>query len=153
MEFCCSYKNSDKFIKKGFWRFWIQILQKSILTKYTVMKILVLLKGYYFVGEEWKWILIVRDRREGEGEVKREEINYHSVHWEDQGLCAVLVCGTMLLPCLFVCMCQHWHQVYTQHILSAYRSERSEWPVMSNSRGNKDREMFIPISNSWQILC
>lgn len=28
-----------------------------------------------------------------------------------------------------------------------------EWPVMSNSRENKDREMFIPISNSWQILC
>lgn len=96
--------------------------------------------------------MIVRDRREGEGEVKREEINDHGVHWEDQGLCAVLVCGRMLLPCLFVCMCQHWHQVYKQHTVT-YRSERSEWPVMSNSRENKDREMFIPISNSWQILC
>lgn len=96
--------------------------------------------------------MIVRDRREGEGEVKREGIDYHGVHWEDQGLCAVLVCGTMLLPCLFVCMCQHWHKFYTQDIVT-YRSERSEWSVMSNSRGNKDREMFIPISNSWQILC
>lgn len=48
--------------------------------------------------------MIVRDRREGEGEVKREEINDHGVHWEDQGLCAVLVCEdvTALSVCLYV---------------------------------------------------
>lgn len=102
----------EKFnIKRGFWRFRIQNFAAEIWhtdemysNKVSEMKILVLLNGYYFLGEEWRYI-----DRWGLGGVgvKREEIDFHGVHWEDQGS----VCG-MLLPCLFVCMCQHWHQVF-----------------------------------------
>lgn len=57
---------------------------------------------------------------------------------------------TALSVCLYV---STWALVLHTTYTVTYRSERSEWSVMSNSRGNKDREMFIPISNSWQILC
>lgn len=49
--------------------------------------------------------MIVRDWREGEGEVQREEINYHGVHWEDQGLVGSIGVWedvTALSVCLYV---------------------------------------------------
>lgn len=56
---------------------------------------------------------------------------------------------TALSVCLYVStLAPGQHTTYCN-----IQIEHSEWPVMSNSRENIDREMFIPISNSWQILC
>lgn len=61
--------------------------------------------------------------------------------WEDVTALSVCLYVSTLAPGLHTTYC------------NIQIAERSEWPVMSNSRENKDREMFIPISNSWQILC
>lgn len=48
-------------------------------------------------------ILIVGDWRGG-GEIQREEVKFHGVHWEDQGLCSIGVWEdvTALSVCLYV---------------------------------------------------
>lgn len=85
-------------------------------------------------------ILIVGDWRGG-GEIQREEVKFHGVHREDQGLCSILCVGGCYCPvCLFVCA-NIGTRSFVQHTVT-YRSERSEWPVMSNSRERIQRDVY-----------
>lgn len=122
----------EKFnIKRGFWRFRIQNFAAEIWhtdemysNKVSEMKILVLLNGYYFLGEEWRYI----DRWGlGGGWRERRLISTVSI-----GRIKDRCVGCYCPVCLFVCV-NIGTRSFVQHTVT-YRSERSEWPVMSNSR-------------------